>query len=203
MNHLAHLLTAGNDDDKRLGVLLGDHVRGRSRLKDFPFGIRTGIELHRAVDSFTDQDQNLANLRNHFKPPYRRYVGIMLDVYFDHLLSLSWSRYCEQPLNVYAAGILHLLETHREQLPPGLERFRHYAVTTGVLGRYGEINVLDKVYQGIGQRMKHANPLAESLKVLQPEHSRILDAFEGFFPRLMAFSKQWQTDYETANSETP
>lgn len=200
MNHLAHLLTAGDNHELRLGVLLGDHVRGRNAMQAYPAMIAAGIKLHRAVDSFTDQDQSLADLRNTFSSPYRRYVGIMLDVYFDHLLSLEWSAHCPQTLTDFNTSILQLLAANRERLPNGLERFRRYAEKTGVLARYGDVEILQQVFFGISQRLRHENPLAESLDVLQPRNADIDMAFKRFFPRLMTFAEDWKQQHLPSGS---
>lgn len=192
MNHLAHLLTAGDNEQVRLGVLLGDHVRGNQVLDSYPAAIAKGIQLHRSVDSYTDQHPELAVARNLFEAPFRRYAGIMLDVYWDHLLSRHWDQYCQQPLSVFAAQALALLTQYYAELPAGLQRFTHYAQTHDVLARYGETDVLAKVFSGISQRIRHDNPLAEALPELIIREEQLKLVFNSFFPQLLAHSEQWR-----------
>lgn len=196
MNHLAHLLTAGDDESVRLGVLLGDHVRGKRVLEDYPEPLAMGILLHRAVDSYTDQYPALAAARDWFEPPFRRYAGIMLDVYWDHLLSRDWETYCpDTPLPAFAARTLDMLNRHFAELPRGLQRFTRYARVTGVLGRYGEADMLEQVFAGIAQRLRHQNPLADALPELRQREAELSDVFVRFFPDLLEYARRWRRDY--------
>ena len=58
MNYLVHFLLAGDDDELRLGNLLGDFVKGpverfaHSGLTD---RLRVGIQMHRTIDAFSDR----------------------------------------------------------------------------------------------------------------------------------------------------
>ncbi len=194
MNHLAHLLTAGQDEQVRLGVLFGDHVRGGDVVTRYPGMLGMGIQLHRAVDSYTDQHPELAVARNLFEAPFRRYAGILLDVYWDHLLSREWARYCQQPLLDFADDAMALLNAHFHQLPAGLQRFTRYARVTRVLARYGETEMLAQVYAGISQRLRHDNPVADGLAELQQHEQQLAATFDSFFPQLLSYAQQWRED---------
>ena len=87
MNFLAHLILAGNDEDLRLGAMLGDFVRGKEALEVFGPGIRSGIMLHRHIDSFTDSLPSVEALRKEFKPPFRRYAGIIIDLAYGFIMA--------------------------------------------------------------------------------------------------------------------
>jgi len=198
MNHLAHLLTAGNKESVRLGVLMGDHIRGSQVLQEYPSEVAMGIQLHRVVDSYTDQHPELSVARNLFEPPFRRYAGIMLDVYWDHLLSRDWDNYCQQPLSEFAVTALALLNRHFDTLPNGLQSFTRYARVTGVLARYGETDMLEQVFAGISQRIRHTNPLADALPQLQAHAEPLAAVFTVFFPQLVAFADDWRKQFQDA-----
>ena len=63
-----------------------------------PEAVLKGIENHKATDKFTDSHPAIISLRTEFDPAFRRFVPIMLDVSFDHMLAKSWSNYHEQDL---------------------------------------------------------------------------------------------------------
>jgi acyl carrier protein phosphodiesterase len=192
VNHLAHLLTAGDDNELRLGVLLGDHVRGRVERLAYPERVRLGIRLHRRVDGWTDRDPALTALRAAFGPTYRRYAGILLDVWFDHLLSRDWSRHCARPLARFNDEVLALLAQHRDGLPDGLRRFHAYARRTGVLCRYADTDTLAEVLAGIGARLRRPVPLQRALPELRCHDADIAAVFEVFWPRLMDRAAAWR-----------
>lgn len=196
MNHLAHLLTAGSNEQVRLGVLMGDHVRGSKLETRYSDDIAMGIQLHRAVDSYTDQHPDLATARNLFEAPFRRYAGIMLDVYWDHLLSRDWEQHCEQPLEDFAHDAMDMLNRHFKELPVGLQRFTRYARVTGVLARYGEVPMLEQVFAGISQRLRHSNPLADAMPELREREAQLVETFAKFFPDLQEYARRWRRDYQ-------
>jgi acyl carrier protein phosphodiesterase len=98
MNHLAHVLLAGDDEALQLGGMLGDFVRGQPDPALFPAPVIRGIRLHRAIDSYTDGHPEVLAAKASLPPPYRRYAGILLDMWFDHLLARDFSHWSAQPL---------------------------------------------------------------------------------------------------------
>lgn len=191
MNHLAHLLLAGDDPALQLGALLGDHVRGDVAASGHKPLVCTGILLHRRIDGWTDRHALVAQARNLIEPPFRRYAGIMLDVYFDHLLSLHWQRHSELSLAQFNLRTLTLLDQHHAMLPPGLQRFHRYASSTNVLARYAENGMLEQVFTGISRRLSRSNPLAAAVPVLQARHRELQQVFALFWPQLQQLSAHW------------
>ena len=191
MNYLAHLLTAGDDPSLRYGVLLGDHVRGRQALAMWPPAIRRGIGLHRAVDSFTDQHPATGEARSLLPPPFRRYANILLDLYFDHLLSRHWARFATTELGVFARQALALMADHRDASPASLRRFETYARATRILERYREPAALEQALTGVGTRLKRANPLHRATPLLRSRDTALEEAFLRVFPDVLEYSAAW------------
>jgi acyl carrier protein phosphodiesterase len=191
MNHLAHLLLAGNDPELQLGALLGDHVRGDVAASGYSATVRDGIVLHRKIDVWTDQHVSVAQARSLFQPPLRRYAGIMLDVYFDHLLSRTWTDHCELSLAAFNTRTLALLQQQQALLPFSLQRFHHYASATNVLARYAETAMLQQVFVGIGRRLSRANPLAQALPALLQHDDTLQALFNVFWPQLQQRCADW------------
>ena len=61
-----------------------------SQLEHLPRDIQHGIRLHRKIDKFTDNHIAVAEFRKAFPSNLRRMSGIVMDVYFDHLLCAHW-----------------------------------------------------------------------------------------------------------------
>jgi acyl carrier protein phosphodiesterase len=97
VNYIAHIHLAHVTNTSMLGNFLGDFVKG-SRLEHLPDDIRLGIQLHRSIDSFTDRHAQIVGLRELFPAALRRMSGIVIDIYFDHLLCLHWQSFTEQDL---------------------------------------------------------------------------------------------------------
>jgi len=193
MNHLAHAFLAGADDEVLLGGLLGDFWRGAPD-PQWPAGIRAGVVLHRKIDVYTDSHAEVAAARALFAPPLRRYAGILLDVYFDHVLAADWPRYAHEPLAVLSARAQRLLQANRQWLPPQLNRFADYFQQAGLFATYAERDMIERVLAGIGTRLKHDNPLAAAGPALWQRDSELNAVFARFFPDLVAYAAAKRTE---------
>jgi len=188
MNHLAHALLAGNDPDYVLGGMLGDFVHGPVPTSWRP-GVQAGLRLHRAIDVYTDSHPVVVALRNHFQPPYRRYAGIVIDVWFDHLLARDFGRWCAQPLPAFSQALRELLAQHGNELPEDLLRFSLYMERFDLPLAYRERATIARVLGGISNRLSRANPLATAIEEAQRLETELAAAFEGFFPELLRFAE--------------
>lgn len=190
MNHLAHALLAWPDDELVLGSLMGDFVRGAID-PALPAGVRDGIALHRAVDVYTDAHPFVVEARAWFDPPFRRYAGILLDIWLDHLLARDFARWSALPLDTFSGLVGGLLEREHARLPRGMQRFAQYMRANGLLAAYADPDVIARVLAGVGSRLKRANPLADGLIELVRLEPKLDDLFEAFYPQLTAHARQF------------
>ena len=191
VNHLAHALLAGDDDDLRLGGMLGDFVHGPLHGVALPPRVIDGIRLHRAIDVYTDAHPVVLAAKALLPSPYRRYAGILLDMWFDHCLARDFPRWSTQPLRGYSDALRALLWRQDALLPPALQRFRGYMERHGLPAGYTDDAVLGEALAGIGQRLSRANPLDSAMPVLLEREAELQGCFEVFFPELRGFAREW------------
>ncbi|MCX7513181.1 ACP phosphodiesterase [Frateuria hangzhouensis] len=191
MNHLAHALLAGADEGWRLGGVLGDFVRGAPD-PALPASVRQGIALHRAIDGYTDRHPEVLAARALFEPPYRRYAGIALDMWFDHCLARDFGRWSPLPLAAFSTGLRELLHQQDALLPDTARRFARYMQANDLPAAYADPAVLERALAGIGQRLKRDNPLGGMLPALQALDEPLQQRFEAFFPQLQRFASTWR-----------
>jgi acyl carrier protein phosphodiesterase len=199
MNHLAHALLAGTDEGMRLGGVLGDFVRGMPDAA-LPASVREGIALHRAIDGYTDRHPEVLAARALFEPPYRRYAGIALDMWFDHCLARDFGRWSPQPLAAFSAGLRELLQRQETLLPPTAQRFAQYMQANDLPTGYADPAVLERALAGIGQRLRRDNPLGRMVPLLQALDTPLQARFEAFFPQLQRYAASWP---RIASSQEP
>jgi acyl carrier protein phosphodiesterase len=190
MNHLAHTLLAGDDELLRLGGMMGDFVHGAPD-PALPEGVIIGIRLHRAIDVFTDSHPDVVEARTLLPTPFRRYGGILLDMWFDHLLARDFPRWSDQALDAYSTGVRELLYRYEPILPAGLLRLRHYMEAHALPAGYARPEELGAALDGISQRLRRANPVGEAMPVLVGLDRPLQATFESFFPQLRAFAGEW------------
>ncbi len=187
MNYLAHIHLARHSDDAMLGALLGDFVFGTSGPDAWPDEIRREILLHRKIDRFTDDHPAVAATRALFPDGRRRYAGIALDVYYDHLLASGWDRHGEGDLDAFTDRFYaHLLANH-PRLPPRLQAIAPLMARYDWLGSYRERASVDRAVARIATRLsRNGDKLVDCLHDLRRHEDAVRAGFEAFFPALVA-----------------
>ena len=188
MNILAHAFLGGADDDLRLGGMMGDFVRGVPD-PSLPEAVRRGIVLHRAVDSFTDRHPAVVQARGLFQAPFRRYAGILLDMWFDHCLARDFAAWGDIPLDEYSDGVRQLLRQRDALIPDRMRGFIQYMEREGLPATYADRATLGRAFIGMSHRLSRENPLAEAMPVLLDLEGELWLCFRTFFPELLAFAK--------------
>jgi acyl carrier protein phosphodiesterase len=190
LNVLAHALLAGDDPALRLGGMLGDFVRGTPPDR-LPPRVRDGIRLHRAIDGYTDSHPVVLAARQGMPPPFRRYAGILLDVWFDHCLARDFGRYSDEPLPRFSTRFRQELHQARAMLPDDLRRFLAYMDTHDLPAGYGDLRRVEGAFAGLSRRLSRANPVADAIPLLVEQDESLQSTFAAFFPQLQAFAAQW------------
>jgi len=187
MNILAHALLAAPDADRMFGSLIGDFVRGAID-PTLPPGVRAGIALHRSIDTYTDAHADVAAARALFVPPFRRYAGILLDVWFDHLLARQWARYGEGALEEFSDNVRALLALNPARVPERMRAFVAYLGAHDLPAAYRDSAIVGDVVRGMSRRLTRANPLEDALPQLVALHAPLQRCFDVFFPALRNFA---------------
>ena len=183
MNFLAHFHLARHDDDLIVGALLGDFIKGPMR-GDFTPGIEKGIMLHRRIDMVTDQFVIDQRLHQCFDPQFRRYLGIMLDLYFDHLLARNWSAYHGTDLAGFSHIVLTALSTHLHAMPDNAALLFNRLQAHKLLERYQQADIIEQILARISQRLSKANPLTEAMPAMQEQDEYLAGIFTDLYQRL-------------------
>lgn len=192
MNFLAHALLAASPPESRLGGLIGDFVKGPldSEINaGLPPAVRAGVALHRRIDSFADAHPAFRRSRGRVGALRRRYAGVMVDVFYDHLLAVNWARFCEQPLAAFAADCYALLERHHPVLPARLQRIRARMRDDDWLAGYRDLANLHRALDDMSRhRIARANPLTGAAHELEAALAEFEADFLEFFPAAMHFA---------------
>lgn len=190
MNYLAHLHLAAPDPEAMLGALLGDFVFGRVALEEYSEVERREILVHRRVDRYTDEHPQVAAARALFSPGLRRYAGIALDVYYDHLLARDWSRHSDEPLDHFTRRFYAHLLAQRGRLPGRLQALAPRIAAHDWLGSYRRRDSVDLAVTRIATRLsRNGDRLVACLDDLRRHEAGIAAGFEPFYPDLQAYAR--------------
>ena len=186
MNHFAHLVLSQPTVESAVGNLLGDFARGLD-LATLPPSVKAGLQNHRAVDSYTDRHPLITDLKNLFSSQRRRFAGIALDIYFDHLLINFWDRF-EAGTPEQATAVFYQRLSAGQSMMPG-EEMR--LVTKRIIqydwfSCYREIESIAESLDRVAGRIRIANSFDNAIEDLQRNENEIRETFFEFYPQLKA-----------------
>lgn len=184
MNFLAHIYLARHSQQAMVGALLGDFNPGQA-IHAMPPEMAREIQLHRLVDSYTDTHPQVLQCKALFPDGVRRFSGIVLDVYFDYLLSQHWHRYSAIARTQLIADFYQALTELQAYLPGSLQNLRSRMISQDWLGSYAEVAGLRLAVQRTSQRLsRHGERLQQALALAEQHHDQLETAFLEFFPEL-------------------
>jgi acyl carrier protein phosphodiesterase len=187
LNFLAHIFLSGDNPEVKLGNFFGDFVKG-SQLDHFPVRVKQGILMHRRIDEFTDNHPVFKESVLLLKPAFGRYAGIMADMYYDHLLAVSFDQYSKLPLRRFACQFYFHALLRYPLLPPRIKRFIFHFVSTNRLVKYASYDGLQASLEIMRTRKSAAIQPEVAIVVLDKHFSELQHQFEAFFPEIMAFA---------------
>ncbi|HVF84396.1 MAG TPA: ACP phosphodiesterase [Abditibacteriaceae bacterium] len=191
MNWLAHLLLSEPTPAFRIGNMLPDMLR-LSDLNAMPTEFQCGIARHRAIDAFTDSHPVVRRSIERIQPPFRRWGGVLVDVFYDHFLARDWPLYSLVPLDDFAQQIYRDFDLCREHLPPQLRAQFQQMKYDDWLCSYREIDGIETALRRIEGRLRKPFALHQATRELENNYDELADDFREFFPQLAA---------QTANDE--
>jgi acyl carrier protein phosphodiesterase len=188
MNYLAHIYLARHSDAAMVGAMLGDFVKAND-VDYYPAPIAREITLHRHIDSYTDSHPVVLASKELFREGRRRYAGIVLDIYYDHLLSQQWERYCATPRDALIARFYDALTAHEPLLPARLQEMLPYLIRQDWLGGYAHFDGVADTVARVSRRLsRNGHLLREGIDDLVAHRETIAMGFGQFFPDLIAFA---------------
>lgn len=185
MNWLAHLYLSEPNAQFRVGNLLPD-LASAAKLAGLPEAFQKGIRCHRQIDRFTDLHPRFRSCVSRFPKPFRRYGGILTDVYFDHFVARDWSKFSTVPLPHFIIEVHRDIETCLPEIPsdiaPHLRRMSH----ENWLGSYHTLSGIEEILDRISRRLRRPFNLAGSVPVFVEQEAAFCEDFHAFFPELIS-----------------
>jgi len=185
VNFLAHTLFAQGDAERIAGQFCGDFIRGAD-LSGYPQGIQQGIRRHRRIDAYTDKHPAVKATHDLFKPPVRRFAGIITDVVFDHFLATDWDSYSDVPLEQHVSTVHDALNEMHDQLPVDLQRFSRFLQSENILLANLHYSSVELTLERLSRRTPKFAPMAHGAAIAAQHEPALLAAFNEFFPELVS-----------------
>jgi len=188
MNLLAHAILSPADPAVLTGNLTADWVKGRAR-RTLPESLQLGMTLHYHIDSFTDAHPIVHRCTDLLWPQWGRYSPILVDIFFDHILSLDWHHYSPVPRESFIAHVHLSLRAHMHHLPARAQHAATALLADDWLSTYATLTGIGLSLSRLSFRLHstgHTVELAPAAADLAAHLSAFRSAFREFFPQLRA-----------------
>lgn len=188
MNFLAHLFLGPQQPQHALGSLLGDFVKGPLDTILLPEAVKEGVWLHRRIDGFTDAHPMVLQSKRRVSSTRRRFAGIMVDMFYDHLLATHWQRYSDVPIERFTRDMYAALLAQRAQIPDPAWPIIQRMAQQDWLTSYAELPNLHQALNNISRRFTRVTSLPGAVTELENEYSGFEEDFLSFMPDVIAFA---------------
>lgn len=189
MNWLAHVFLSEPDVEYRLGNLLADIVRGEE-LSRMSATFQRGVQKHKQIDSFTDAHPLVRRSRGRVSTEFRRFSGVLVDVFYDHLLATNWDQYSPIVLDAFTAKFYADIEARHIELPTSARVTLDRIIRHDLLGAYRRVEGVERSLRRLSaylsSRWRREFALEKGVADLIAHRAGFEADFAEFFPQLQA-----------------
>lgn len=187
MNFLAHAYLSFGQEEILVGNFIADFVRGKD-MEKYPKKVQLGIQLHRAIDTYTDSHPLVKQVQSFLIPRFGHYSRVISDVFFDYFLAKNWNNYLDTHLEQFSLDSYRILSSYPHELPEAFQRMFHWMQTQNWLYAYREPVGIQAALDGLSRRARFDSKMNESTQVLWEKEKEIEAIFFAFFVNLETFA---------------
>ena len=188
MNFLAHAYLSFGQEEILVGNFIADFVRGKE-IEKYPKKVQIGIQLHRAIDTYTDSHHLVKQVQSFLIPRFGHYSRVISDVFFDYFLAKNWNNYSDTVLEQFSLDSYGILSSYPQELPEAFCRMFHWMRTQNWLYAYREPVGIQAALDGLSRRARFDSKMNESTQVLWEKEEEIEALFFVFFQDLETFAQ--------------
>jgi acyl carrier protein phosphodiesterase len=140
--------------------------------------------LHRKIDHFTDRHPLVKQSSARLNSRYKRYSGIVVDVFYDHFLAANWLNYSNTPLSSYVTKTHRLLLANYFKLPNEVKRFLPFLIKSRRLETYQHIAGIERSLTIMSGYSSLPDQTNYAIDQLTAHYDLFQEEFSQFFPEL-------------------
>ncbi len=184
MNFLAHLHLSGNNDGIKIGNFIADAVKGKDHM-NFEPEIQKGIIIHRAIDHFTDEHEIVGKSKKLLRADYGKHAGIVIDIFYDHFLSIDWNLYSNDNRSEFIKTAYILMINNYLVLPAKVKRYLPFMVVNNWIEKYEKAAGIERVLTGMSTRTSLPAKTARGMELFHMHFDAFRNHFNEFYPELI------------------
>lgn len=188
MNYLAHAYLSYNEPMILVGNMVSDFVKGAKKF-GYVVSVQKGMELHRAIDNFTDNHPATARAKEIFRPHYRLYSGPITDIIYDHFLATDTTIFTDNSLLQFTTDVYQTLENETVHLPAHFLPVLTYMKAENWLYNYRTPEGIQKTLRGLVRRASFIHDSAPAYASFLLHYDELKACYEAFFPDVKQMAK--------------
>ncbi|WVM93891.1 ACP phosphodiesterase [Halopseudomonas pachastrellae] len=169
--------------------MLGDFVKGPVHQLDLPEAVRGGVWLHRRIDSYTDAHPLVLQSKARVSLERRRFAGILVDMFYDHLLARHWASFTDRPLDDFSRDVYCQLRAQRALMPERAWTVVSYMSEQDWLGSYAELKHLHRAVDNMARRFRRETAMPGGLQSWKPPTMALRATFSPLCPSCSALPR--------------
>ncbi len=186
MNFLAHAYLSFDHQPFIIGNMISDFVKGKQKFQ-YSDAIQSGIELHRKIDTFTDEHPLIAEAKKVFKPKVGLYAGAFVDVAMDYFIANDPNIKTPEQWEKFSENIYKVLSNHTAILPQRFLRMLPYMVKEDWLYNYRYVWGIENSMRNVVRRAAFLPDDTDVMPEFENNTALLQDIYNKFFPRLYGF----------------
>jgi acyl carrier protein phosphodiesterase len=139
------------------------------------------------IDAYTDSHPVVLNAKKLVEEKKRRYMGIALDVFYDHKLAQNWNRYSAVSLAEFTQQTYRILQDNHTLLPKSIQEFVPFLIQEDWLTAYKDMQGFAKTIRRLSRRLSKGDMLVNCISDIEEQYAAFSVGFDEFFPELMEY----------------
>lgn len=170
---------------------MGDSVKGNSYKTDFPPRLALGVSLHRFIDDFMD-NHSLSKLgKKRLWDEHGHTSGIIIDMFYDHLLALNWHSYSDVSLETFEETSYDLFREHWDLFDSNTQFMLSHMMANKWLSNYSSLEGLQQSLNGLSRRFRYTNQINKSIDILELHFDEYNKEFSLYFEEIIEKSNSF------------
>ena len=185
MNFLAHSYLSFSEE-QLVGNMIADFVKNRDVAR-LPESIQEGINLHRAIDTFTDAHLLIHEAKAPFRPLVRLYSGAFVDVAFDYFLANDTTENSQREWQEHSQRVYAVLRRYEEFLPEVFKKVLDKMQQDDWLYNYRNEWGIEYSFRNVVNKAQFLDKTTNVFPAFLANKDFLREKYEIFFPEIKSF----------------
>jgi acyl carrier protein phosphodiesterase len=128
--------------------------------------------------------------KNRLLPAYRKYSGVITDMFYDHFLSANWNEYSSEGIDAFTNRMYRLIMKRFMILPSRTRYMLPFMAKDNWLKGYGTFEGLERALRGMDRRTPFDSGMPNAVRDLRRDYDLYKEEFNAFFPEIVSFATQ-------------